>query len=130
MSTLLDLPGNFADGYSFEAFEFEEGSGDYEGLFVPSRTLVVAGTTTVPLTRSTGKRGKGVAQPASCTQWIEADYDNTWNALANFFDWLTVAFWFKNTDSAGQQGFGIAGAAGSIQWYIELSEIGIGLVDS
>lgn len=128
---LTNLPGNLlTDAYSMEAFEFEEPSGDFAGLFVPSRTLAVAGTSSVVLDRTAGRQGRGVRQPASCSQWVEAAYDSAWNALTAGYDWLAVCLWFKQLAASGQQGIGVSGAAGLSQWYIDLTGLGVVVVDS
>lgn len=129
---LTNLPGNFlTDGYSFEGFEFEEGAGDFAGLVVPARTIAIdAANPAVPITRGSGKRGRGVVVPDSATQFLEAGCDDTWNALAATYDWLVVCLWFKQTAALGTQAVGITGAAGLSQWYIDMGEMSIGVVNS
>lgn len=121
--TLSSLPGNFTTAAtSIEAFEFEDGSGDYAGLFVPSRSLAVTGPGTAPITRPGGKRGKCASFANAGSQWLQDDFDSSWNALSADENYLAVAFWYRRTITNTHDFVGCAGGSGTRQWWIQLDQ--------
>lgn len=130
---LTNLPGNFlTDGSAYEAFTLNQSTGSFTGLFVPGRTLAVAGASTNPIVRVRGKVNGGVYLPPSSTQYLTAPHDVTWNALAAYEQWLAVGFWYRwGADAAGS---GIAGVYASTatlrQYQFDAYEARIEIVDS
>lgn len=118
---LTNIPGNFlTDASSIEAWDFEQvdGSGNFPGLFVPSRVLTITGAGAEPIQRVAGHRGRGIYQPAGCDQYLSTAYDDSYNALQNLENWLAVSVWWKPLLTATQTGFGISNGSGS-QWSVE-----------
>lgn len=121
---LLDVGGNFLnDASSIEAWDFEQvdGSGNFPGLFVPSRVLTITGAGVTPIQRVAGHRGMGVYQPAVCDQYLETPYDDSYNALQNLYNWVAVSGWFKMVQNLGFIGLGISnGVLAEQQWHAEM----------